>query len=332
MADTAMRYLAMLRLLPAKPRKATATELRSRLAAQGYNVDLRSIQRDLQKLSAEYAIESDGAKPAGWLWSKDAEKVFMPGMDLSTALTYELLERYLSPMLPRSILRNLAPYFKQAKGVLTAMRGDPVGRWARKIAVITPGQQLIPPVVDPTVSEVVYEALLRGKRFEVEYRNLGASGHKKLVVNPLGLVYRQGVLYVVATTWNYDDLRQLVMHRMRSAIPLEQDCTEPANFDLDKYIREAKSFEYPAGRVIKLQLIVEPWLARHLEECRLSEHQSIRALSNSDRFRVTADVPETEQLYWWLAGLGANVEVRGPKSARRIMTDLAQKVVSMYST
>jgi predicted DNA-binding transcriptional regulator YafY len=332
MSDTTLRHLAMLLLIPGRPGKRTAAELRDKLEAGGHPIDVRSVQRDLIKLSASFPLECDEGKPAGWFWQRRNLQLSIPGMDLGTALTYELLARYLAPILPRGMIRDLEPYFRQARSALDALQSDPLGRWSKRIAVITPGQQLIPPAVSPEVREIVYEALLRNKRFEVGYRSLDSEHFKPYVVNPLGLVYRQGVLYLVATLWEYPDIRLLVLHRMSGAKLRGEDASSIDGFDFERYVQHEKSMEYPAGKDVALELIVEPWLARHLEECRLSENQVVTQIRQGSQFRVKATVPETEQLYWWLSGLGTNVEVRKPASGRRRMRTLARELGVMYDS
>ena len=59
MSNTAVRYLTMLRMVPRYPRSITTTELASRLEEQGFSVTMRSIQRDLEKLSADIPSGSD---------------------------------------------------------------------------------------------------------------------------------------------------------------------------------------------------------------------------------------------------------------------------------
>ena len=76
---------------------------------------------------------------------------------------------------------------------------------------------------------------------------------------------------------------------------------------------------------------MEPWLARHLEERRLSEDQVIAIFRGTENFRVTATVTDTEQLFWWLRSLGADVEVIKPSVLRKKMIAQAALLTAMYS-
>ena len=330
MSDTILRHMTMLSLIPGHPVKITAGQLHDKLKAQGFEIHARSIERDLHKLSNTFALLSDEGKPAGWSWRDRKTRMTFPPMNTETALTFELLSRYLAPVLPRSMLTLLEPDFEHARQVLDDLRSAPLGRWSKRIAVLPFGQQLLPPEVKPDVSAVVYDALLQGKRFEADYRSVNADGPKRRVFNPLGLVYREGVLYLVATLWDYPNPLHFALQRMSKAQPLQEAAISPEGFDFERYIRDEKAFDYPVGRDIKLELIVEEWLARHLEESRLSAEQQISPIRGRNEFRVTAHVADTDQLFWWLRSLGPSVEVTKPAALRRKMTEQMRELQRMY--
>ena len=121
MSDTLFRYLETLSLIPPLPAKIAARELHTALGAQGYEVDVRSIERDLHKLQEHFPIISDEARPAGWSWRTRKNPIRLPRMDAATALTYELLSRYLEPALPRSMLKLLEPDFAAARSCAAAI-------------------------------------------------------------------------------------------------------------------------------------------------------------------------------------------------------------------
>lgn len=59
MSNTAVRYLTMLRVVPRYPKAITTTELANRLDEQDFSVIMRSIQRDLEKLSTDFPLLVD---------------------------------------------------------------------------------------------------------------------------------------------------------------------------------------------------------------------------------------------------------------------------------
>jgi len=330
-SDTNLRYLSMLNLIPRRPRKITADELHRKLAAEGFAIARRSVERDLHNLSKQFPLLCDEGRPAGWSWQDEGPGRRYPHMGATMALAYELVSRYLKPTLPRELCRELEPDFAEARRVLDNLAASPLGKWSRRVAVLPPGQQLLPPEVAKDVSSVVYDALLLGRRFEVDYRNLAADAPRRYVVNPQGLVYRQGTTYLVASLADFSDARVLALHRMSNAALLDEPARALKGFDLQRYIHEQYVFDIPAGDAIRLELRLAPWLARHLGESRLARDQVITPIRGSEQFRLVATVPNTEQLLWWLRSFGADVEVLKPASLRRRMAQGVTEMARMYA-
>lgn len=331
--STALRYLSMLSHIPGRPRKITARDLAAKLKADGFDIHTRSIERDLHKLSAagQFPLISDEARPAGWSWADRDARFTFPQMDVGTALTWELVSRYLKPILPRDMGQHLEADFAQARRTLDQFGATPLGKWSKRIAVLPQGHQLLPPRIRAGVSEVVYEALLKGQRFEADYLGLDADKAKRFIFNPHGLVYRQGVLYLVATLWDYEDVRQFALHRMSNATMQDAPAAALKGFDLQRYVEDEKGFDLPAARTIKLELQVVSWLAQHLDECRLAVDQTIKPARKGEAFRVNATLVETELLYWWLRSLGPDVEVLRPVALRRRMAEDLKAAARMYT-
>ena len=330
MSDTITRYITMLSLIPGRPGKITARELQAKLQAQGLGSHVRSTERDLHKLSSSFPLVNDEARPAGWSWQSKSDRITFPRMDAGVALTYELLAKYLAPVLPREMCRHLEPEFAMARRVLDGLGQSPLGKWSKRISVLPSGMQLLPPDVPKDVIEVVYDALLAGNKFEADYCSAAAKGPKRYLFSPLGLVYRAGVLYLVAALWDYDEPRHFALQRMSKPKPLDKPAATPDGFDFDQYVRDEKAFEYRVGPSVRLELLVAPWLSRHLDECRLSEDQEIRPVRGIDQTRVTATVDNTEQLFWWLSSHGASVEVVKPASIRGRMAEQAKALEKRY--
>lgn len=251
-----------------------------------------------------------------------------PAMGLSAAITWQLLERHLTPLLPSSMLADLKAHFDHARKALTQLRAAPLGRWSQRIAAIAPGLELIPPKIDEQVREIVNEALLQERQFTVDYLAVERKAPIQHRLSPLGLVMRGGVLYLIATVQDYTDPRQLALHRMSNAQSLGDPVNVPKGFDFKSYVHDMQAFDFPTGRKIKLELVVDEWLARHLSESKLATDQKISALTDSGRARVSATVMETEQLEWWLRALGTHVMVKKPAALGKRIRDEARAVVA----
>jgi predicted DNA-binding transcriptional regulator YafY len=330
--DTLLRQWLMLRMIPRFPRKISTADVESRLTGAGYPTTRRTIQRDLDKLSAEFQLISDGNKPAGWSWQVDAEAFDVPGMDTTAALTFRMVEAFLAPLLPQTCMAALSPQMQRAKNILAQVEGQAQATWPDKVQTVPRSQPLLSPELSADVLETTYEALFHDRRFIGEYRSRGEEDYREFQVNPLGLVFADPVIYLVGTLWDYTDVRLLALHRFRSASLLDESASRPDGFDLQAYLQqgvmgilvesEAKSF--------KLRALFDPDAAYHLLESKLSTDQQVTVQADGDLL-IEATVNDTLQLRWWLLGFGAQVEILAPEALRKEFAATARSMQELYS-
>jgi predicted DNA-binding transcriptional regulator YafY len=328
MNETILRFLTMLRMLPRAARKIDTAALERRLRDEGYTVTRRTIQRDLHQLARTFPLFCDEHRPAGWSWTQDAALLDLPGMDPNTALTFTLVERFMAPMLPRSTFGRMQPYLAQAKKILDVLPANALGRWPAKVRVIHRGPPLRLPEIDEAILEAVTLGLLENRRLDMAYRSREKSELIRCELNPLGLVFKGGVAYLVCTFWQYTDIRQVVLHRVHHAEVLEGPAIVPEDFDLDRYIQEGE-FAYPVGEAMCLEAVFSYGAAFHLHDTPLSADQVIAELDD-DRVLVRAMVDNTAELRWWLLGFGELVEVLAPANLRDEFRTQAAGMAALY--
>ncbi len=330
MSDTLMRQWQMLRLIPRHPLKASTAELKQRLADEGFETTQRTIQRDLMTLSNIYPLTCDNrSRPFGWSWMLDASVMDIPGMDSHTALAFWLASQHLEPLLPKATVRQLQPHFKTAAHVLDSIptdKGAPA--WRNKVRVLHRGPKLKAPAIAPDVQNQVYDALLRDRCLAIIYNPRGQEGEKEYEINPLGLVLKDGLIYLVCSMWDYPDIRLLTLHRMLKAEVMDKPVSIPDRFNLDAYIASGE-LDFAIGGTIKLKALFSRDAAFHLAERPLSDDQTI-AEQKDGRMLVTATVQDTSELRWWLLGFGDQVEVLSPAELRDEFTHVARSMLSQY--
>ena len=327
--ETILRQWEMLRRIPRYPVKTTTAELHASLVKAGYQVTKRTVERDLERLTVPFPLLADErSKPFGWSWRADAPGLTIPGLTLSQALTFQLVEQHLRPLLPPAVLAELQPAFALAAARL-AEAGPTRRSWVDKVRVVSPTQTLRVPPIAPEVQRTLYEALLTDHQVQIRYLKPGEKSPITYeAVHPLGLVQRGAVLYLVCTFFGYTDPFLLVVHRMKTVTALEAPAIRPPGFDLDAYIASGR-MGFGDGRIIRLEMLLHADAARHLTETPLSEDQRLTATPDG-RVRVNATVPETEQLRWWILGFGEKAEVIKPIRLRKVMAETSQALAARY--
>jgi predicted DNA-binding transcriptional regulator YafY len=215
--------------------------------------------------------------------------------------------------------------------MLQQMEGGGLQSWPGKVRVVQRTQTLQPPAIASEVMVTVYEALFHDRQFLGEYRSRGEKASREFVVNPLGLVFSDPVIYLVATLWQYPDIRLFALHRFDTARLLMDGCRRPADFDLDAYLKSgAVEFPVTDGEgTIKLVMRMASEVAHHLHESRLCTDQKIG--KEEDGFvQISGTVADTHQLRWWLLGFGDKVEVLEPQALREEFARMAKTLGGYY--
>ncbi len=330
MSDTLMRQWQMLRLVPRHPGKISTAELKQRLADEGFDTTQRTIQRDLMTLSDIYPLTCDDRnRPFGWSWMAEADVMDIPGMDSHTALAFWLASQHLEPLLPKTTVRQLQPHFKTAAHVLDSIptdKGAPA--WRNKVRVLHRGPKLKTPAIASDVQNQIYDALLRNCCLAITYSPRWQEGKKEYEINLLGLVFKDGITYLVCSMWDYPDIRLLTLHRIRAAEVLDKPVTAPSGFDLDTYIVSGE-LDFAVGGDIQLKALFSSDVAFHLSERPLSDDQTIIEQKDSQML-VTANVQDTSELRWWLLGFGDQVEVVEPSNLRDYFAEIVSSMASAY--
>jgi len=318
--DQITRQFHILKQLSRYPKKITVQHIQKSLLDSGFKISIRTIQRDINALSQVFnGIGSEKInKEVGWFWCEDAPVVNLAGLTVHQALSFSLVKKYLSPVFPALTLDDLDPYFKEAENTLGVIENSNLVKWPQKIAVVQPTQPLLPPKVDMEVKKIISSTLLAEQQLVIDYQRQ-THEQKQYLLNPLGLVLRGQICYLIATLVDTEELRIFAIHRILHAQQLEKPARQPQGFNLETFVNEGyMGFvfnEQKNQQPIQLQAVFERSAARHLTETPLSLDQTMTPYEYS-KMLITATVWENQQLLWWLLGFGDQVEVLKPLSLR----------------
>ncbi|MFC2992959.1 helix-turn-helix transcriptional regulator [Halomonas tibetensis] len=327
--ETLFRYLTMLQLIPRHPGRIATPVLQEKLRERGFQIDSRSLQRDLRdKIALHFPLGCDDTqKPYRWYFDREFH-CNLPALDVPSALTLVLAEEYLKGLLPPVVVGQLTPQFTDARRLLDDLESNGLSQWAKRVRAIPNGKALIPATLEESTWQAVTQALLEQKALDVQYLSRSTEEEKAFTLHPQGLVSRHSVTYLVATVNDYTDIRQFALHRIREPRISDSPWREVENFDLDAYIRSG-AFGYLQGKEdVTLVANVHPKVAWLLDETRLSAQQTLSPLPDSDWQQLVAEVPNDQQTLWWLMGMGANVDVLEPPAWRQEIFNTAQAIIA----
>lgn len=330
--DTLFRYLTMLQLIPRSPGRISTPVLLEKLRERGFQVDMRSLQRDLRdRLALHFPlICDDSSKPYRWFFDRDFH-CNLPALDVPSALTLVLGEEYLKGLLPPVVIGQLAPQFRDARQLLDGLEANGLSQWAKRVRAIPNGKTLIPAPLDEDTWQMVSEALLSHRAVDVTYRSRSADERKQLTLHPQGMVSRHSVTYLLATVNDYDDIRQFALHRIEQVSLSKAKWRDAEGFCIDDYIASGAFGYLLSKEPVLLRARIQPQVAWLLSETPLSNEQSLTQLADTDWQLLEARVPDDQQTLWWLKALGASVEVLEPLAWREEILADAKRVLEWAS-
>ena len=325
------RQWELLRLLPRRAPGITAAELASQLAGRGYEVTKRTIERDLTQLSTLFGIAcNDRGIPYGWYWMP-GESTDLLGVSITDAISLNLIEEFLRPLVPAAMLATLENRFQQAQNKLEELsENNKAARWVHKVKYVAPTLSLVPPKINETVLETVQEALLKEKQLRVCYRRPVGSMLNDLLLHPLGIAQRGSITYLAATAYDYTGARLYAVHRIEQATLLEEDSNYPDDFSIASYI-ESGALHFGACREIQLKARISQRLATILTETPLTDNQHIVS-EDGGTCILEATCIDTQQLRWWILGQSDAIEIISPVELRQVICQAHASALAKYSS
>ncbi len=331
---TLARQWEILKALPRRGPGISVADLENLLRAQGFEVTPRTLQRDLVELAGVFRIEcNDKGKPFGWRWA-EGTALDLSGLTVAEAVSLQLIEQAIRPLLPEAIVQSMAQRFEQARQKLAALDGRRPA-WDAHCRFVSDGAPLQPPRIDEDVLATVQDALGAAEQLLVRYSSaahllsaetgLAQDERPAMPLHPLALINRGPVIYLLATSWDYDDPRLFALHRMHSAERTYAPARRPAGFSLDGWLRQ-NGGQFGQGEHWALRAQVAPELAVILRETPLSPDQQLDAASGL----LTATVADTWQLHWWLMSQGDAIEVLAPTALRQRMGEALRRAAARY--
>jgi predicted DNA-binding transcriptional regulator YafY len=286
----------------------TAQELAERL-----EISERTVQRDAQALAAAGVPIVSVRGPAGGYRLERGYRTKLTGLDATEA---EAL--FVGPAAELGLGRELAAARLKLLASLPQELQDRAGRAAQLFHIDMRGwfreEDRVPHL------PVGAAALWNGQRLEMRYREGPKVVSRRL--DPLGLVLKAGVWYLLATRRGEE--RVYRVSRIVSARELDEECTRPAGFDLaETWLRRSEEFER-SRRQIEVTVRVPRSEVRYLRDARIVE--------DGERPTVVARFDGPGHAFHALLSWGPTAEVVDPPELRERIASAAAETAALYAT
>ncbi len=299
------------------------------------------------RIEGENGLEErfeDSRKKAFWKWRDSKQKLILPPPNAEACLALLMVERRLKEELPPATLEYLQPHFEDAKRRIQQFggAGNRYMKWQQKIVNQSPTQFLKPTKISKDVHNTILESLFENYQLRLSYLKHDGDQFKTYEVCPLGLIMRGPITYLIAckangsgpATEHDSGERMFALHRIRKAEVLnDRKVRVPSEVTLEGFIeRGGADFvigDLANGQIVELEMHVNSNVATRLKDTPLADNQTLMP-TGSDMFRLTARLPITMQLGWWVLAFGPRVEVVRPLAFREWIATEHQNAAKRY--
>lgn len=292
----------------------------------------KRLQRDLRSLEdlfgSTFIIKDGSYRNRPLYWKSAAAK--LPGVDAHTALALKVAGSVLRPILPPATFAKLEEHFSAGEQVLRHLTRT--ADWHHKVQILQRGQPLLPPEVDAGIQQVVQQSLFEGRQITLRYRkkwNQRVQSYEGL--HPAGLIMRGPLIYLVAFKSGEMPARHFALHRIVEAEKLANAASIPDDFSLEGFVADGEPSIRIREEPIQIGLLMDAAAAEHLRETALSKDQTLSIVQSDGRIHVTATVPWTQELEWWILGFGNRAEVVAPAELRERIAEEVIAAAAAYT-
>ncbi len=298
-----------------------------------YEVDRRTVNRDLKELQELFQIELENER------SSTGEKIWrLKDRDKKIEVCYRLwdltalhLGRRLFDFLEDTALEaSLSKVYERIEEQLK--RRD---EWERakdlhkKVYMVSEGPKKLKRQ-HADILDTILTGLLKEEQLTIRYVNL-AGKSKDLQVKPYTLVaFRRG-LYLLAAFERPESLRTFALERIAEAEWLKgEKFTVPSDYDPEKHF-ESALFIKP-GKPDKVTLRFSKGTDRFIELRRFHKSQTTKLLPDG-RTEMTLQIPcgeEDWEVLNWVISFGPYVEVVEPEGLRQRVKEHLERALANY--
>lgn len=291
---------------------------------------LRTIQRDLRLLEQSgFPVMHDQNEFGKRFWRLPSR--FLDGkglvLSLTEALSLYFARELLSPLAGTTLAEGLDSVVGKVRAMLprTALQHfDGVGG---RILLRSAGRTDY--ARHKQTVAVLSEAVQADRSVEITYRSVWRGERYTAVVNPYGLVYFDGDLYLVAFSERARAIRVFKVTRVLQAKPLASGFRRPEGFSLEHYFHGSFGIMQPGDGEFDAVIEFSPDVAPIVEERQWHPSQRIRS-GEDGKLVVSFRLRNTTEFERWLLSFGPRARVLKPPALRRRIRDALRAAADAY--
>lgn len=313
------------------------------LAAE-YEVSERTIQRDfeiLQELGFPIHHEEDTHGKRFWRLPHDFFRVGPMLLSLTEALSLHLARHLFEPLAGTLFADGLAALHDKIRSQLPTpaleyFRGLDETVYVRRTGTTDYARHA-------NTLRILTAATQRSTTVELTYESLWRQDRYVTLVDPYGLVYYDGDLFLAGRSHKAAATRIFKVTRIAAALPTNATFSRPAGFRLEEHFRNSFGIVRSGGRPVEILVRFTGPAAALVEERIWHESQQTEWLTaeetlfeelQGDRtaLQATFRLADLVEFKRWIKGFGADAEVLSPDTLRAELHSELAAAAARYET
>lgn len=220
---------------------------------------------------------------------------------------------------------------KLAVDVIQGRKSTRASRIASSVRFLPDGIGRLPATLEPDLLQTMIDGIVRDRAVSFDYKRPVGKPSRR-TVNPLGLVSKEGTMYLVASKGSDPVVIHYALQRASNpSVEMNHVRMVPEGFDLDEHIDSTHRFSHQTGPEMNLVLEVNEEAIFHFKERPLTADQKIKKVSGTDTYKVSAVIPDSYYLRPFLLSMRANVTVLEPIDLRKSLAVELKQMVANYT-
>ncbi len=319
--SVAERQVYILSLLSSSRTGYTAQELANRLDTLGAGVTKRTILRDIDELSLNYAIEEEERN--GKTYFKSG-KFSLSGVDLTMEdmLSISFLRAMLSDYQQTQIGQSATEMLDKLTGKMSTLNQKHLEELKQIIAMGDSRAKEMSDV-DPEIEASVTDAIDKKCKVKIKYHAWNSNEDSERVIHPFRFLFLDHNLCVEAYCELRKEKRTFRLSRIAAAEVLKD------HFELPKEVDTDTRFLYISGdKPVDVKLQFDKETGRYIKE--YHKQRADKLTDNDDGVLFEKKTGITTELLRWILQYGAGVKVLEPTELKDLVAEEIRKMADTY--
>jgi len=304
-------------------------EIHDRLGHDGFEVDKRTVHRDLELLQqAMIPLESDGNGPESrWKMSPFAAVKQHVQFTYHEIFALYVARKSLDHLKGTPLHQALDSLFLKIEKIL-GTNTEAFDEFLANLAFRP--QQTWHTSVSPMILDTVYQALEEGHPLKISYRaeaGAHAGQYVERSVGPECLYFANGGIYLIAKDLGKNEPRTYALARIKEAEMDTSSAYTKVGLVPENIFKDAFGV-LNTGEAMPVEILVEGGIAAFVSERRW--HESQQTVKTDRGVLLKMNVKINDELARWVLGLGPTATVLAPAALVTLVENLASQVATKY--